>query len=136
MVSASAPDGLDARLRGWLERNSARLYLPSVSVAEIVSGIEKARRNGAFRRAVDLEAWLRDILHFHAGRTLSFDVPSARLTGALLDRARSLGLAPGFADLAIAGIALANDLTVLTRNLRHFAPLGVPAHDPYASLPG
>ena len=47
VVSASAPDGLDARLRGWLIANSARLYLPTVAVAEIVSGIEKARRAGA-----------------------------------------------------------------------------------------
>ncbi len=32
--------------------------------------------------------------------------------------------APGFADLAIAATAGSRDLTVLTRNLRHFAPLG------------
>ena len=76
------------------------------------------------------------MLDLHRERTLPFDIASARVTGALFDRARALGLTPGFADLAIAGIALTNDLTVLTRDLRHFAPLGVPAHDPYASLPG
>jgi len=30
---------------------------------------------------------------------------------------------------------MANGLTVLTRNLRHFAPLGVPALDPFGELP-
>ena len=61
---------------------------------------------------------------------------AARETGLIADRARARGLAPGFADLAIAGIATAHGLTILTRNLRHFAPLDVPAHDPYAALPG
>ncbi len=49
--------------------------------------------------------------------------------------ARAAGQAPGFADLAIAATAVAHDLTVLSRNLRHFAPLCVPAADPFAGLP-
>jgi hypothetical protein len=49
--------------------------------------------------------------------------------------AHALGLAPGFADLAIAGIAQAHGLIVLTRNLRHFAPLGIAASDPFAARP-
>lgn len=118
-----------------MRNNRDRLYLPAVGIAEIVSGIEKARRTGAIHRAMNLQSWLDRLLDFYASRTLPFDVEAARQTGALLDLARATGLAPGFADLAIAGIAVANDLTVLTRNLRHFAPLGVPAHDPYASLP-
>jgi hypothetical protein len=42
---------------------------------------------------------------------------------------------PGFPDLAIAATAVAQGLTVLTANLRHFAPLDVPAHNPLESLP-
>jgi predicted nucleic acid-binding protein len=68
-------------------------------------------------------------------RFLPFDVAVARVAGRLSDRARSKGRSPGFPDLAIAATAAAHNLTVLTRNLRHFAPLGVPAHDPFAALP-
>lgn len=137
MLSTSAPKAasLDPEVQAWLRANGARLYLPSVAVAEIVSGIEKARRTGAARRADALAGWIERILHLYGDRTLSLDVPAARIAGALLDRGRAAGLAPGFADLAIAGIAMANGLVVLTRNLRHFAPLGVPAQDPYAALP-
>jgi predicted nucleic acid-binding protein len=78
---------------------------------------------------------LEVLLDLYASRVLPFDVAAARIAGALSDRARSSGRNPGFPDLAIAAIAAARDLTVLTANLRHFAPLGVPAHNPLDSLP-
>jgi hypothetical protein len=137
VLSASAPTApsLEPALQEWLRANGERLYLPSVSVAEVVSGIEKARRTGALRRAAALEDWIGRILHLYAPRNLPFDLEAAAVTGRLLDRARALGQAPGFADLAIAGIAAARGLTLLTRNLRHFAPLGIAARDPFAALP-
>ena len=69
-------------------------------------------------------------------RVLPFDVPAARLAGEWMDAARAAGRMPGFADIAIAAIAASRDLTVLTRNLRHFGSLGAPAIDPFDSLPG
>lgn len=122
-------------LQVWMDRNSARLFVPSIVVAEIVGGIESARRAGAVRKAAALDGWLEETMRLYAGRVLPLDEAGARMTGALIAYARSLGQSPGFADLAIAGIAMAHGLTVLTRNLRHFAPLGVPAHDPYAAVP-
>lgn len=56
-------------------------------------------------------------------------------TNILSGGAPTQGQAPGLADLAIAATALSNGLTVLTRNLRHFSPLGVAAFDPYEKLP-
>jgi hypothetical protein len=122
-------------LQAWLRTNGSRLYLPTICVAEIVSGIEKAQRQGASQRAQMLERWLGRILLLYASRTLPLDLAAARAAGILLDRARASGLSPGFADLAIAGIAQANGLVLLTRNLRHFAPLGVAAQDPFANPP-
>ena len=66
---------------------------------------------------------------------LPFDIGAARIAGALTDRARAAGHAPGFADIAIAATAVNRDPTVLTRNLRHFEPLAVPARDPFRGLP-
>ena len=70
------------------------------------------------------------------GWVLPFDVSSARLAGELLDASRATGRTPGFADVAVAATAASRGLTVLTRSLRHFAPLGAPAVDPFDSLPG
>ena len=52
-----------------------------------------------------------------------------------MDKARATGHSPGFADVAIAAPAGSHNLTVLTRNLRHFVPLVIPATDPFERLP-
>ncbi len=119
----------------WMEAHSAALYLSAVTVAEIEDGIAKARREGAKREAADLSRWLEALLHLYGDRILPFDVAVARVAGVLSDRARGQGQAPGFADIVIAATASCHRLTILTRNIRHFAPLGVPTLDPYARLP-
>jgi len=119
----------------WVEANSDRLFLSVVTIAEITDGIAKSRRQGATRKADELSAWFETLLHLYRDRILVFDVAAARVAGALSDRARGLGWTPGLADIIIAATAAGRGLVILTRNLRHFGPLGVPAHDPFASLP-
>ena len=118
-----------------MDQNSDRLFLSTITVAEIADGIAKARREGARRKATDLAGWLEAVLHLYGDRILPFDVAAARVAGALSDRARSKGQNPGFPDLAIAATAVIHQLTVLTGNLRHFTPLGVAAHNPLGLLP-
>ena len=118
-----------------MDQNSDRLFLSTVTVAEIEDGIAKARRQGARQKAEQLREWLETVLHLYQERVLAFDVAAARIASRLSDQARAKGLAPGFPDLAIAATAVAHELSVLTRNIRHFAPLEVSAHDPFKSLP-
>ena len=118
-----------------MDAHSAELFLSTVTIAEIEDGIAKAKREGATRKARDLTAWLETVLHLYAARILPFDLAIARLAGSLSDRARGQGHAPGFADIIIAATAQHHGLTILTRNVRHFEPLGVPVHDPFARLP-
>jgi predicted nucleic acid-binding protein len=137
VISAGAPSRRQASVARilWMDRNSHRLFLSAITVAEITDGIAKARREGARRKSAALAEWLEALLHLYGARVLPFDVAVARVAGRLSDRARSQGRSPGFPDLAIAATAAVHNLTVLTRNLRHFVPLGVPAHDPFAALP-
>ncbi len=135
VISAIAPLQPSSLLSLWLEAHSDRLFLSAVTVAEIEEGIEKLRRVGSIKRAAALGDWLETLLHLYDTRILPFDVPVARLTGKLSDHARSQGQAPGFADIAIAATAQYHRLTVLTRNLRHFEPLGVNVIDPFTHLP-
>ena len=137
VISAGAPTKAraSAELGDWMDRNSDRLYLSAITIAEVEDGIARARRLGARQKAANLADWLETVLHLYGDRVLPFDVPASRLAGRLSDLARARGHAPGFADLAIAATAQARSLTVLTRDLRHFRPLGVPAHDPFVSLP-
>ena len=118
-----------------MDAHSAELFLSTVTIAEIEYGIAKAKREGATRKARDLTAWLETVLHLYAARIFPFDLATARLAGSLSDRSRGQGYAPCFADIIIAATAQHHGLTILTRNLRHFEPLGVPVHDPFARLP-
>jgi predicted nucleic acid-binding protein len=119
----------------WMDEHSGSLYLSVVSVAEIEDGIAKTRREKAHRKAAELAGWLEVLLHLYASRILAFDLSASRIAGALSDIARSHGVAPGFGDVAIAATARRHGLTILTRNTRHFAPLGVPTVNPFDGLP-
>lgn len=136
VISAGAPSRVpSADLLAWMDGHSADLFLSVVTVAEIEDGIAKAQREGASRKADDLSAWLETVLHLYSQRIMAFDVPTARIAGTLSDLAHGRGHAPGFADIVIAATAKRHNLTILTRNLRHFEPLGVPVHNPFAQLP-
>jgi predicted nucleic acid-binding protein len=118
-----------------MDRHSASLFLSVVTVAEIEEGIAKSRREGATRESADPMAWLEMVLHLYGDRVLAFDAPTARIAGAMSDRARGRGHAPGLADIIVAATAQRHALTVLSRNLRHMEPLGVAVIDPFAKLP-
>lgn len=137
ILSAGAPSKAQSipELIKWMDRNSERLYLSVVTIAEIEDGIAKSRREGATRKAARLREWLETMVHLYSRRILPFDLAAARIAGVLSDRARGGGHTAGFADLSIGAIARHHDLTILTRNLKHYAPLGVAAHDPVTELP-
>lgn len=104
-----------------------------ISAAEIKAGISKAGREGATKKALQLTEWWQSIEHLYSGRLLPFDLQCAHVAGSIIDAARAHQ--PGFEDIAIAATARVHDLVVLTRNLRHFEPLGVQAIDPFSTLP-
>src|SRR4051794_24053350 len=108
-----------------MDAHSSDLFLSAVTVAEIVDGIAKARREGAGRKANARSVWLKTVVHLYDERVLPFDTAAAEVAGALSDLARGRGLAPGFADTVIAGTARHHGLTVLSRNKRHFEAMDV-----------
>jgi len=74
------------------------------------------------------------MLHIYGDRVLPFDSATAEIAGALTDLARGRGQAPGFADIVMAATARRHELTILSRNDRHFAPMDVRVIDPLRKL--
>ncbi|MCY4624906.1 MAG: type II toxin-antitoxin system VapC family toxin [Chloroflexi bacterium] len=110
----------------WLtaQRNSD-IFMSVVTVAEVERGIALQRPiNPDFAR--DLTLWSERILAWFAHRILPVDTAAARRWGHL-----SASLGNQDVDLLIAATALEHGLTVVTRNVRHFAPTGVPVLDPF-----
>lgn len=137
VISAGAPSKARTMpaLLEWMDRNSRRLYVSVITIAEIEDGIAKSKREGATRKSALLAEWVDTLVHLYSARILSFDLPAARIAGRLSDKARGAGHNPGFADVAIGAIATHHELTVLTRNLGDYAALGIAAHDPMMEIP-
>jgi toxin FitB len=119
----------------WMDTRSSDLFLSAVVVAEIADRIARLERQGAKRKAADLSAWLKTLLHLYGDRVLAFDSATAQIAGALSDLARSRGRLPGLADVIIAATARQHDLIILSRNERHFVPMDVAVIDPFQRLP-
>ncbi len=112
----------------WFEAHSSdSFYIACITFGEIERGITRARgRDPIF--AVQLETWLTAMIADFGDRALPFTTATAIEWGRLSAR-----LNRADADLEIAATALVHDLTVVTRNVRHFAPAGVRVVDPWVS---
>jgi hypothetical protein len=137
VISALAPTKAErpAGLIEWLDRRSDDLFLSVVTATEIRAGVAKAAREGATRKADNLHSWWDAVERLYGDRILPFDLKAATIAGALSDQAAAKGLHPGFADIAVAAIAEAHALVLLTRNLRHFRPICDRAVDPFETRP-
>ena len=109
----------------WVEsQRTSDMYICVVTVGEIERGItQQQQRDPSFAR--ELALWLDRVLAWYGDRILSVDTATARRWGRL-----SATLGHDSADLLIAATALEHGLTVVTRNVRHFEPTGVPVLNP------
>lgn len=134
LLAPGRPDATPALLE-WVARQDTTLHISTVSIAEIEQGIAKLRRLGGTRTPHSLSTWLAGTLSTFSERVLPFNTAVAMVAGALADSAFAAGYRPSPPDLYIAATAQGYGLTVLTRNLRHFEPLGINPIDPLERLP-
>ena len=102
------------------------IHLSSITIAELQRGAQlvKARRP---QFAVELETWLEEAM-ISQFSVLPFDTAAAREWGRMeIDDEDKNSL-----DAMIAAIARSRGLTVVTRNVKDFAPLDVDYVDPFA----
>jgi predicted nucleic acid-binding protein len=96
------------------------------TIAEIERGVIAKGRSDAEQGAV-LRRWFdENVLPTFADRVLPFDLSAARILAAY----RVPEHAP-FGDALIAAVAESAEMTVVTRNTKHFTPLGAPCLDPW-----
>ena len=111
---------------GWLAaQETSDLYLSVMTVGEIQRGVaQQEQHNPPF--AQDLASWLARVLTWYGDRIIPFDGSTAQRWGRL-----SASLGHDSVDLMIAATALEHGLTVVTRNIKDFAPTGVGVFDPF-----
>jgi toxin FitB len=137
VLSHTAPTETKPRreLVDWLRRNGDDLFLSVVTVMEIQAGIAWQRQRQAAKKAKLLDAWLMALIAFHAKNIIPIETEIALRAGDMLAHGRSAGIEIGAEDALIGATAAVRDLTVLTANERHFAPLGVAFVNPFHRLP-
>jgi hypothetical protein len=126
-VQRPAPDPNVLR---WLDTvDEDRVFISVASIAELRRGI--ALMDDGRRRAA-LTGWLaNDLPARFADRILPIDQAVAERWGDLMAQSRRSGVALSVMDGFFAATALAKELTLVTRNVRDFAPFGVRLHNPW-----
>jgi len=117
----------DARVRAWAQTSpAAGLYISAISVLELEIGILLIERRDGKQGAV-LRAWMDGhVLPTFHGRILAIDTAVAQRCAALhVPNPRS------DRDALIAATALVHGMTVVSRNVGHFQPMGVTIINPW-----
>ena len=121
-------------LLDWMRQHDPLLFLSTISLTEIEAGILKLIREGKRARADQLAALRDGLVVDFRDRLLPLDVDVALTLGRLAEALRPKAIER--VDLIIAATAKVHNLTVLSRNVRHFEPTRIAVMDPLRSLPG
>jgi toxin FitB len=109
----------------WLSGiGSDQIFISAVTLGELQAGVENARQQDHGRAEV-IESWIDSVAASHNVLPMHGD---AFRCWARLMHGKPAEL---IADAMIAATAVVQNLTVVTRNLRDFERLGVPAFNPF-----
>ena len=88
-------------------------YISTITISEIIYGAEKSQRP-------DFHLNNLETILLPAVNIISFDTKAAYVCGRIRSELEKRGTPLDLADLEIASIAIANNLTLVTINVRHF----------------
>ena len=135
VVSELAASGCDPKVAAWARKQAEdRLFISVLSLGEYDKGIENlplgSPARGRFAAAVAA------LEKRFAGRVVSLDDAVVRrwgrISGALQ---RAAGRAPPVIDTLLAATAIANDLYLVTRNVKDVRDSGAAIFDPWTDDP-
>jgi tRNA(fMet)-specific endonuclease VapC len=106
------PGGLAHRML----QHGGGLAVPTIVLAELFTWAHRRADPSVLLRLIE-DDFLRDVA------VLDFDLSAARRFGQLRSELLVRGISVNPVDLMIAAVALANDLTLVTHNTRHFEPI-------------
>jgi len=121
-----------ARVLDWLDGlDEDRSFISVVSIAEIRRGVALMDEG---RKREALAEWLaRDLSQRFEQRVLPVDEPVAFAWGDLMGLAKRRGRGLSSMDGLIAATAIAQQLTLATRNTRDFEGFGIELFDPWTA---
>ena len=123
----------DVRVADFIRKaGQENLFLSVMTVGEICKGIDLLPVS---QKRTSLQAWLDlDVRSWFSGRILPVTETIAERWGHLAAAARKQGVTLAVVDGVIAATALQHDLTIVTRNVKDFAGLGVTVLNPWDTV--
>ena len=113
------------RVRQWLQQASpSELFISAVTVGEIQSGIEITREQDQ-EKAAAIEVWLDQVME--TSQIIGLDAHTFRIWARLMHRQSNNVIE----DALIAASAIANQFTVVTRNIGDFEQFGLKVVNPF-----
>ncbi len=131
VISEIQKQNVDPNVEAWFDRQSLEsLWLTTIVVSELRYGaalLDPSKKRTAFEKLIG--AYVDGLF---AGRIATFDLSSTTLFAAHAAEAKRSGReVKGFADAAIAAIALSKGFAVATRDVRAFRDMGVEVINPW-----
>jgi hypothetical protein len=128
VLSESSNPRPDARVLEWLDEHDHEIFLSTISLGEITKGIELLSPG---KRRKEIEAWFSRLEEWAdaSSRLLAPNGQVMRAWGKLCARNEKSGRRLPVLDSLIAATAIANDLTLVTRNTKDY-PKGIPLLNP------
>ena len=122
----------DNKLIEWLDKQArTSVWTSSITILEIRYGLQILPTGK--RRSVLIETFERVLVDTLQSRIVSFDLAAAQHAGDLMALRHRKGRPGELRDTMIAGIVLASNATLATRNTAHFEDLSVPVVNPWLS---
>jgi predicted nucleic acid-binding protein len=113
VLSESSNPKPDERVMGWLDAHEHETFLSTISLGEIVKGIELLPVG---KRKKEITAWFERLDRWSENRLLPLTGHVMREWGQLCARNERKGRRLPVLDSLIAATALAHDLVLVTRN--------------------
>lgn len=119
VLSESSKPEPDQRVMEWLDAHDHEIFLSTISLGEVVKGIELLPVG---RRKKEIRMWFERLEVWWRKRLLSPTADVMREWGSLSARSQRIGRPLPVLDSLIAATAIAHDLTLVTRNTSDYPP--------------
>ena len=117
----------DSKVVAWLTAHEGEFVVDSIVLGELSVGILALPKG---RKRARLEEWFEAVVS--AMECLPWDTAVGLRWARLVVALKKMGKTLPVLDTMIAATALEHDLTVATRNVRHFKTTGAKVFDPFA----
>jgi predicted nucleic acid-binding protein len=121
----------DPKVVGWMDRQSrSSIWITSITIFEVAYGLEMM---GPGKRQVTLRNSFELLLNKLEERIALFDETAAQKAADLMASREKKGRPRDLRDTMIAGIVLAKQAALATRNTSHFDDISAEMIDPWAT---